>query len=100
MGIGLIRLCWEVKVCFKRIFSIGVLSWSSVLDYIRSLQIPASKQNIQTVEKGGLEGWVKEQVICSDSGEKVLNEDMITKKFDDLEYIDEDSREVQLQVRH
>ena len=43
---------------------------------------------------------MKEQVICSDSGEKVLNEDMITKKFDDLEYIDEDSREVQLQVRH
>ena len=57
---------------------------------------------MKIVKKSGLEqeGGVNEKVISSDSGEKVLSEDMIVMKFDDLDYIDEDSSEVQLQVRN
>ena len=52
--------------------------------------------------KSGLEqeGGVDEEVIISDSDEKVLSEDMIVMKFDGWDYIDEDSSEVQLQVRN
>ena len=72
---------------------IAVLSWSSVLEYIRKLQKPTSRQN--NVEECGLESVDGKRDIIADSvGEKV---DII---FDELEYIDEDSSEIQLQVKH
>ena len=57
---------------------------------------------MKTGKKSGLEqeGVVEKKVIISDSGEKVLSEDMIVMKIDYLDYIDEDSSEVQLQVRN
>ena len=57
---------------------------------------------MKTGKKRGLEqeGRVNKEVIISDSDEKVLSEDMIVMKIDYLDYIDEDSSEVQLQVRN
>ena len=70
---------------------IAVLSWSSVLEYIRNLQKPTSRH--KNVEECGVE-----QV----EGKRDRNTDSVSEKvdilFDELEFIDEDSSEIQLQV--
>jgi hypothetical protein len=72
---------------------IAVLSWSSVLEYIRNLQKPTSRQ--KNVEECCLESGVENREIQTASvAEKI---EII---FDEMEYIDEDSSEIQLQVKN
>ena len=70
----------------------AVLSWSSVLEYIRNLQKPTSRE--KNIENLDLESGVgKKEIVVDSVGEKA---DIISH---DLDYIDEDTSEVQLQVK-
>jgi hypothetical protein len=72
---------------------IAVLSWSSVLEYIRNLQKPNGRQkNIENLDHES--GVGEKEIVVDNVGEKA---DIISH---DLDYIDEDSSEVQLQVKY
>jgi hypothetical protein len=67
-----------------------------VLEYIRNLQRPTSKQVVKGVDKRGL--IVDDQEKETET-ENVQSDTMVDTRFKDFDYIDNDSNEIELQVK-
>ena len=72
------------------LFSVSVLSWNSLMEYIRSLQRSSSKEEIvlDKDEEGG-------EMITDSAEGKMFCKEVFDNRFIDFDYIDE----VQLKVR-
>ena len=69
-----------------------------MLVYIRSLQKSTSKQDVEKGEKRVLANDLKKRVETT-ANEDDLEEECVGMTYVDFAYIDEDSKEVKLQVK-
>ena len=67
-----------------------------MLEYIRNLQRSTSKQEVKGFDKRGL--FVDEQGEKTET-ETVQSDTMVDMIFKDFDYIDNDSNEIELQVK-
>ena len=67
-----------------------------MLEYIRNLQRSTSKEEVKGVDKRGL--IVDEQEKETET-ENVQSDTMFDTRFKDFDYIDNDSTEIELQVK-